>query len=333
MSSKIITESEDLYISLEVIGYEEMGESILFSIYSKLPNPRLHFIAVIDCYKKLGENLTYRLIGEKFRNYPRNRKKLDFVCWTHPDNDHTLGLDEILSSYTDTKTIISLPVPVMFLPTNNESKKVVNFLQGRSKGKRVYNRQNYSPFTEVNYLIPERTIVMRNNTRISFFVKNIGPFLNVYSNNVGKYNPNDLSPIIHIGINGMNLVLGGDGTNMTIEEGINDIPANTSFVKIPHHCSDTSDKLLDCFGSSNSNLISCTTKFRSKLPEYDVLKNYYHISKSTASTSKSIPSAKRYSFKSSTREIKDTKLKKISMVSYIMKIAFSEVVLIKRTIQ
>ena len=46
---------------------------------------------------KSKENLTYRLLKQKFNDYPRNRKKLDFLCWTHPDNDHTLGLDDIIT--------------------------------------------------------------------------------------------------------------------------------------------------------------------------------------------------------------------------------------------
>ena len=52
----------------------------------------------MDCYKTEEQNAV-KMVLEKERI-----KKVDFVCWTHPHDDHTRGLDEIWKEYCTTET-------------------------------------------------------------------------------------------------------------------------------------------------------------------------------------------------------------------------------------
>ena len=52
----------------------------------------------MDCYKTEEQNAV-KMVLEKERI-----KKVDFVCWTHPHDDHTRGLDEIWKEYCTKET-------------------------------------------------------------------------------------------------------------------------------------------------------------------------------------------------------------------------------------
>ena len=53
---------------------------------------------MVDCYKTEEQNVL-KLLLEK-----EGVQKIDFVCWTHPHDDHTVGLDEIWSQYCTEET-------------------------------------------------------------------------------------------------------------------------------------------------------------------------------------------------------------------------------------
>ena len=119
-------EKEDIYINktdnieIYVIGYKKRGESIIITIGNK-------FMGVIDCYKKRDLFLTKKIILDK-------KMKIDFLCWTHSDWDHTFGLSELSEFFDDNTHII--------VPSGFQAKEFRKFLNADKN--RGYQYEEYS---------------------------------------------------------------------------------------------------------------------------------------------------------------------------------------------
>lgn len=92
---------EDIYVSnsdeiqLYIIGYESMGESIVLNIANK-------FFGVIDCYRTDNLFITKSILESI------ETKNLNFICWTHTDEDHTKGMLELFD-YVNEDTVFIMP--------------------------------------------------------------------------------------------------------------------------------------------------------------------------------------------------------------------------------
>jgi len=95
--------SGSLQIVIYLIGYSSQGESIIFSIEADNGDNVKLFCAVIDSYEIANINKTIETIDKL------GYKKIDLLCWTHPDEDHSLGIDTLLSKYVDNNSIILIP--------------------------------------------------------------------------------------------------------------------------------------------------------------------------------------------------------------------------------
>ena len=75
---------DSLKLELNVIGYHDQGESIVFFIKT---DGIAAYTGLVDCYKTEDQNAV-KMVLEK-----EQVEKIDFMCWTHPHDDHTLGLE------------------------------------------------------------------------------------------------------------------------------------------------------------------------------------------------------------------------------------------------
>ena len=57
------------------------------------------YSGLVDCYVNEKENVVSDLLVTE------HVSRLDFVCWTHPHDDHTVGLDKIVNDFCDEKTL------------------------------------------------------------------------------------------------------------------------------------------------------------------------------------------------------------------------------------
>ena len=99
-------------------------------------------------------------------------------------------------------------------------------------------------------------------------------------NNI-RLDPNDLSISVIICVNDYYLLFGADTTNDHIVHLDQETLSEVKFVKIPHHGSDTSDRLSSFF-SKNQLDYACSTTYHtgnSNLPLDKVLKMYADVSK------------------------------------------------------
>ena len=73
-----------------IIGYKNEGESVLFFVRA---DGGISFSGLIDCFRLRDIDKINDILKEN------GVKKLDFICWTHPDLDHSKGLKDIIQNY------------------------------------------------------------------------------------------------------------------------------------------------------------------------------------------------------------------------------------------
>ena len=85
-----------LDLVIYTIGYEKEGESVIALIKT---DGIVVFSMVIDGYKNKKHNASFDILeNEKVAN-------LDFFCWSHPDKDHSLGIEDYIKLFTNPKVV------------------------------------------------------------------------------------------------------------------------------------------------------------------------------------------------------------------------------------
>ena len=79
---------------------EPEGETILFFIRA---DGGVSFSGLVDCYRSKDIDIVSSVLRES------GVKKLNFICWTHPDLDHSKGLKEMIKQYSSSDTNIWIP--------------------------------------------------------------------------------------------------------------------------------------------------------------------------------------------------------------------------------
>ena len=114
---------EKLLIETYIIGYKKQGEAILFFVRT---DKGISFSGLVDCF--------YLKDIDKVRDILESNKicSLDFICWTHPDWDHSKGLKNIIDNYASEKTNIWIPegVEVGEIKCSKGVKELFQYLKG-----------------------------------------------------------------------------------------------------------------------------------------------------------------------------------------------------------
>jgi beta-lactamase superfamily II metal-dependent hydrolase len=92
MSNIKISHCKNLIVKIFVIGYSQRGESVIVAFLDKESNNVLYTI-VIDSFTYKGINKTLDLLNQY------NISSIDMLCWSHPDYDHTKGLDVLINQF------------------------------------------------------------------------------------------------------------------------------------------------------------------------------------------------------------------------------------------
>ena len=97
---KIIFFEEKLVIETYLIGYKLEGEAVLFFVRT---DGAISFSGIVDCFCTVENDKVTEILKKN------KVDKLDFICWTHPDFDHSKGLKDIIDMYASEKTSIWIP--------------------------------------------------------------------------------------------------------------------------------------------------------------------------------------------------------------------------------
>lgn len=273
MKRKLFDKTLDFEIN--VIGYKRKGESIVFFLKA---DGKVVYAGLVDCYEEASENVALTLLEKENVNH------FNFVCWTHPHDDHTIGLDKVLRDFCDEKTLFWMPP---FLSKDVEScssaaqdiyKTIFEVLESRKRNKmnvreasdaKILERFECSGNASINpYIFEIRSFAPDSTLLGELKAKERFGMGNVYS----------IGLVINVGH--FYAVLAGDVENRTIKsipEFNFDIKERIDYVKIPHHASATAGCFIDKLNGLDisSPAVATTTVYRiHNLPDKEILKRY-----------------------------------------------------------
>lgn len=264
-----------LEFEINVVGYKNKGESIIFFLKT---DGVAAYAGLVDCYEETAENEALTILAKE------NIKYLDFVCWTHPHEDHTLGMDKVLDSYCNEKTLFWMPpfISKDVEGCSTNAQEVYNIIfkilesQKRNKMKireacdsKVLERFECCGNVSINpYIFEIRSFAPDTSLLGELKVRERLDMGNIYS----------IGLVINIGH--YYIVLAGDVENRTIKcvpEFNFNIRERVDYIKIPHHSSLSADGLVDRFielGIAAPSVATTTVYRAHQLPDKKVLKKY-----------------------------------------------------------
>lgn len=279
----LISDRRNLIIKVYVIGYPNKGESIcVFFLDAGYDNKVLYSI-VIDCFKYKGINKTIEILEQW--GISKDKDKLNMLIWSHPDYDHTFGLDTVIYNCCDENTQVILPYDLNGkvwnkINYNKDDKKIVEKILGLTKRRYLSHetacvpKNSYVRFDQLDFndllgvLYADVYAISPHGARINYLLET--------NKEIHK---NDLSTGICIDVGNeykYRFVFLSDMENEDIKQLYSKSYEDPVFIKIPHHTSSTSDKYLDLISCLDEKpYIACTTIYKSqKLPEKNLLTEY-----------------------------------------------------------
>jgi len=271
-----------LQLHIYVTGYYPMGESILVIVYER-DRKKVHKSILIDCFEQNETNHLHRILDSYGINGGEN--SLDFVIWTHPDKDHSIGFDSIVKKYSAKKTLFILPEGLTRdLVCSDSAKDSFEIISNQSSGI-CYNVERVNVSNQRQHpLVYGKTIFTDLYTDpISFEIEILTPFSGKVFRKMEcceGFCPNDISISLLVKFGQLNFYFGGDSENYNISM-IEELKLqNLDFIKIPHHASSSSDQLIRKINKGfkiERLATSVSTSFahgKSRLPEMAVLRQY-----------------------------------------------------------
>ncbi len=261
---------ECLNLCVYTIGYSKEGESIVITLEA---DEVVVYTIVIDGYKVNSQNISCEILKKKSIN------RINMFCWSHPDDDHSTGIEDYLE-FIDKESVVV--VGNGFFETKHKwekaNKKVFDFISCEiQKPLNTKNKVGILLTCMGKILKKILFIDARNGKEYLFEIDAFAP--NEYCNLRRNFCSmdlanNDISVGISLKLGNVSAVFCADIPNVVFNNMQDDcFPEYVDFIKIPHHCSKSSDKLLNLF--KNEADIACTTvNTANKLPDCDLLKKY-----------------------------------------------------------
>lgn len=297
-------EKDDIMISktdhlhLHVIGYPKQGESIVLNIGNK-------FVGVIDCFKKSNCFKTKEIVEEY-------GGRIDFICWTHSDWDHTFGISELKEYFYD-ETAIIVPGAFQakewrtFVLDNPEVKdyklkeykeifKIIDetkgyLYQGVNESTELYNFRLINGSNEIEFGMKSFAPmgkILRNLE--SEYLKGATEKKEIKEKLFKKYNQDNnlfsVGLLITLKVYGgmLKIVLTGDLDNKVIDsmhkKSVERVFSRSNIIKIPHHGSVSASSLIDFDYPEGIKFdYAITTNYQDKLPQDEILSKYTQYGK------------------------------------------------------
>ena len=283
---KFHVDYQNFVLEVHVIGYRTKGESIV--VFCK-EGKRAFYSIVIDSFrKKYASKITNRTAEILINN---GVKRLPLLIMTHPHQDHILDMDVLIDDFCDDDSKFCSPSRSFDIDSGNVlvrecEKKILR----KVRSKNIVKKSFSNPVVVVERShTPLPSIFLYDNddpdelSPMEIEINALTPVGSVNEANVSykSLDPNDLSITLVICVNDYYLLFGADTTNDHIEHLDPETLTSVKFVKIPHHGSDTADRLTSYF-LSNQLDYACSTTYNvgsSHLPYDTILNQYTGVSK------------------------------------------------------
>lgn len=270
---------DNLEVEVYVIGYKAIGESII--LFVKMDHVII-FSAVIDSYQYNRENRTIDILKEN------NIDKINYLCWTHPDDDHSKGMIDIIYNFVDENTLINIPakIDINKEKCSKSTREIFKELQ-----QNIRTRDKYKVFEVSNIMnilgYEDPLKIYYNLYEYNLEIKALAPNSNIswHEQNRNQFYKNLHSIAFILSFGEKNFLFTGDIEDVVIKSiPSRHFPEKIDLLKIPHHGSKSSTKLLEYLRDVD---IACVTAYKvgkSNNPEIEVVDRYNKISKHVFST-------------------------------------------------
>lgn len=272
-----------LNVDIYTIGYSPEGESIVFVIYS---GKEKLYTGVIDSYEKNNENYTKKLLEEL------EISKIDMLCWSHPDRDHSLGLEKLFG-FLEESSVFVIPNNIVAYKDKieNDFSKIWDFIRNEEMFPKEQKKSGYSPVKCRIQYISESAEVCNlpcqfftyGISKYEFSLKSFLPishdtYRNQFNNRMIEENGFSVGLMLQLGE--FCAVFASDCSDKYIQKiDKTHFSEYCDFLKIPHHGSANSTKILDCFRTAFEQKYyieaASVTKKTKKLPNNEAVKKYY----------------------------------------------------------
>lgn len=278
MKTKVyeLTSLSNLRLHIHVVGYPNMGESILLFFCDGDKTDVIYSI-VIDSFSYKTINKTFDLLDD----YGINKQKLNLLCWSHPDKDHTFRMNDLLTNYCDDNTKVLYPHGIVSasynILNNNQVDDVVFSLIKRLNNSKKLTKK---PVGVDSGNIKTFSFNIGNDVKTyTVEINALSPFDSYIENFIDekkKIHKNDLSIILQLVMpGGYSFLFCSDAEDTILQQLEDSRFCDPLFVKIPHHGSDTSLEIFKLLSTPKYNSIGCMTGFKAKgLPRHDVVSKY-----------------------------------------------------------
>ena len=273
-----------LHLRILAMGGKGFGESFLVLFHN---NEKVIYSIVIDDFTTTIEGDKVNL-SKKFIDY-WGIKKIDCIIWTHPHDDHSIGLADIIESYYGKNTIGIIP---KYIYGNNND--IVSISDNCKAVRKMFSKKFRTKGGTSNLITIDcarneaRTLIKRTfkdyNTGTTkdfelLFLTPIGQVLDRYMEDeklLAKSNLNVLSISFVLNFDGYCFYFGGDTPGSIINLSCNEVIKKCKWTTIPHHGSKGSIELRTIL-KKNFDCAFCSTFVNKSLPKEEVLKAYMNI--------------------------------------------------------
>lgn len=285
---KRVTSLLNLRWHIYVIGYPAEGETILMIAEDD-------GVAILAMLTDVYSQDAYCHVAKILQDweYP----SIDIFIWTHPDKDHSLGIENLLGVYDKNFNChILIPENLHSEACRNSMKEdakatynylTSNYSERRSNSSRFhqYHTVSWNPYNyDQQFYIEFEDILLGNKLRavLSILAPDSQKSLQITDGTVG-FDPNTISIVYHLDVNGIELLMTGDMNNYHAKQLSAEYLKNIRFIKLPHH---TSSELKDFPDKLKVNtavdLIGATTIYNSgsNHPHPDMIIKYGETCKS-----------------------------------------------------
>ena len=261
-----------LELEVNIIGYHNQGESIVFFVRT---DGYIAYAGLVDCYKTKDINVVKMLLEKE------QIKKLDFVCWTHPHDDHTVGMDEIWDEYCTDETCFYCTDIVTADPDLYSEEALEVF--GKITDIHKLHKKKKTDITYVtDFKQLERLMCVGNAMQYEFKICSFAPksaMLGEREISNKEEQGNIYSVGLYLFLGEYSVMLAGDVENQTLRRiKDDDMEYPVDYIKIPHHGSVSASFLPDKLKNLEilaPSIATTTLSRRQGLPQKEIIENYF----------------------------------------------------------
>lgn len=273
-----VSSFDNVYIEIYTMGFPIEGESILTVLRD---NDKILFSFLIDSYKS-GDVIPALEIAKNI-----HLEQLDYFFWTHPDHDHSLGIDEVLMTLDkEYRTRIILPEGMnKDLPLAQSARSSIEYINKHYNSGQKYHSVSLLgvddlcglPTWSINF--KEQCSEFELPCRFTILAPHSSLIQRLEFTDSPSFN--DFSLVLSMSWNSCTFLYTGDISNRGIRilhdnQECEKYLKNILYVKIPHHGSKSSNNLinyLSFLGTGEERAVS-TLKKSNNIPDNNVLLSY-----------------------------------------------------------